>query len=296
MKLRFAKYQGTGNDFVLIDGLDEPLPIVDWPAVANFLCDRHYGVGADGVLLLSRGAAAPFAMRVLNADGSEPQMCGNGIRCLARYLHDSGRVGQGAFEVETGAGVIRPEVLPDLQVRVDMGKPRLTRSEIPMLGPPDERVVEEPIGAGFGTVLVTAVSMGNPHAIMFVPDVDAIPLRDWGPRIERHEMFPERTNVEFVQVMGPNHANMRVWERGSGITLACGTGACATLVAGVLAGRMERDAVIHLPGGPLAIRWEEDGHVWLTGPAEPVFTGEVTLPLERREAAAPAIQHSPPSS
>lgn len=295
MKLRFAKYQGTGNDFVLIDGMDG-LPVVDWPVVATYLCDRHYGIGADGVLLLTRGEQAPFAMRVLNADGSEPGMCGNGIRCLARYLYDMGRVGQGSFAVETGAGVIRPEVLPDLQVRVDMGVPRLTRAEIPMAGPPDEQVIEEPLGAGFGTVLVTAVSMGNPHAVIFVPDADNVPLKDWGPRIERHEMFPERTNVEFVQVMGPRHANMRVWERGSGATLACGTGACASLVAAVLAGRMEREAVIHLPGGPLAIRWEEDGHVWLTGPADPVFTGEVTLPHERRAAAAPPIQHSPPSS
>jgi diaminopimelate epimerase len=295
VKLTFAKYQGTGNDFVVVDGLDG-LPVIDWPAVTSFLCDRHYGIGADGVLLVTRGEAAPFAMRVLNADGSEPEMCGNGIRCVARYLYDRGLVAAGAFDVETGAGVIRPEVLPDLQVRVDMGVPRLTRAEIPMSGPAGERVIEEPLGAGFGTVLVTAVSMGNPHAIVFVPDVDAIPLADWGPRIERHEDFPDRTNVEFVQVMGRSHANMRVWERGSGATLACGTGACATLVAGVLAGRMDREATIHLPGGPLAIRWDADDHVWLTGPADPVFTGEVALPSERREAAAPPIPHSPPTS
>lgn len=295
MKLQFAKYQGTGNDFILVDGL-AGLPVFDWPAAAAFLCDRHYGVGADGVILVEPGKQAPYAMRVINADGSEPEMCGNGIRCVARWLHDTGKVGAGSFDVETGAGVIRPAVLPDGQVRVDMGKPRLTRADIPMAGPPDEQVIEEPLGAGFGTVLVTAVSMGNPHAVMFVPDVDRIPLADWGPRIERHEMFPDRTNVEFAQVMGPNHANMRVWERGSGVTLACGTGACATLVAGVLTGRMAREATIHLPGGPLHIHWDDEDHVWLTGPAEPVYTGEVMLPHERREAAAPKIPHSPPTS
>ena len=266
MKLSFTKYQGTGNDFIVIDALDG-LPVVDWATTAAFLCDRHYGVGADGVLLVERGRRAAFAMRVVNADGSEPEMCGNGIRCVARWLADRGLVTTGPFEVETAAGLIRPEVLPDRHVRVDMGRPRLRRADIPMAGPPDEQVIEEPMGAGFGTVLVTAVSMGNPHAVIFVPDVDRIELADWGPRVERHDVFPQRTNVEFVQVMGPNHANMRVWERGAGVTLACGTGACAALVAGVLTGRLEREAVIHLPGGPLAIRWDADDHVWLTGPS-----------------------------
>jgi diaminopimelate epimerase len=270
--LAFAKYQGTGNDFVVIDGRDGLLA-VDWPRAARFLCDRHFGIGADGLLLVTRGEAAPYRMQVINADGSTPEMCGNGLRCVARFLYDRAAVGLGPFEVETGAGVLRPEVLPDLRVRIDMGKPNLRRSLIPMVGPDARQVVEEPVM----DMLVTAVSMGNPHAVIFVPNVDRVPLAELGPLMEEHPDFPQRTNVEFVEVKSPTLARMRVWERGSGITLACGTGACATLVAGVLTGRLERRATIELPGGPLAIAWDEHDHVWLTGPAEPVFFG--TIPL-----------------
>ena len=183
----------------------------------------------------------------------------------------------GPFDVETGAGVLRPEVLADMQIRVDMGRPALDRQRIPMLGPVTDRVVEEPVGLDGDIVLVTAVSMGNPHAVIFVRDVDKVPLADWGPRIERDPVFPLRTNVEFVEIVDRNCARMRVWERGAGPTLACGTGACATLVAGVLTGRLEREAVIELPGGPLSITWDHQDHVWLTGSAEPVFEGRFTL-------------------
>lgn len=291
--LAFAKYQGTGNDFIVIDGR-EGLPLVDWADTARFLCDRHYGVGADGLLLITRGETAPFKMEVVNADGSRPEMCGNGLRCVARFLFDRGVVSHGPFEVETGAGVLRPEVLADLDVRIDMGRPILERERIPMTGPAQDRVVEEPVGAGAGMVLVTAVSMGNPHAVIFVRDVDAVPLADWGPRLETHPTFPHRTNVEFVQVMGPRLARMRVWERGSGPTLACGTGACATLVAGVLTGKLEREAIIQLPGGPLAIAWDEADHVWLTGPAEHVYDGRVKLPAERQPSPGGDHHHPDP--
>jgi diaminopimelate epimerase len=276
MRLPFAKYQGTGNDFLMVDGLDG-LPALDWGAFARRWCDRHHGVGADGVILVLKGDSAPFAMRVINADGSEPEMCGNGLRCFVRYLADRGLAPVGPFPVETGAGTLRPEVLADGQVRVDMGHPILERARIPMAGPAADQVVDEPIAVGAESFLVTAVSMGNPHAVIFVPDVAAVPLAEWGPPLETHPAFPARTNVEFTQVLDRHSARMRVWERGAGPTLACGTGACATLVAGVLTGRLDREATIHLPGGPLAIAWREDGTIFMTGAAEFVFTGEVPL-------------------
>lgn len=298
MDLAFAKFQGTGNDFVILDGLNG-FSALDWSAIARFLCDRHFGVGADGVLLLERGTKTAFAMRVYNADGSTSAMCGNGLRCLARYLHDRGLVPQGPFGIETGAGVIRPEVLANGQVRVDMGPPRLRRDEIPLAldtADPAGRVVDEPLGFDAGVVLMTAVSMGNPHAVIFVPDLDAVPLAVWGPRIEEDPIFIAGTNVEFVQVVDPTHARMIVWERGSGATLACGTGACATLVAGVLTGRLERDAIIHLPGGPLAVSWAPDDRLWLTGQAEPVYTGEVRLPAELRAQLPATASHALPTT
>ncbi|MFN3429434.1 MAG: diaminopimelate epimerase [Candidatus Sericytochromatia bacterium] len=276
MTLRFAKYQGTGNDFLLIDGL-KGLPDVDWAAFARRWCDRHYGVGGDGVILVLEGQSAPFAMRVINADGSEPEMCGNGLRCFVKYLADRGLAPMGPFDVETGAGTLRPEVLPDGRVRVEMGAPILERSRIPMAGPEAAQVVEEPIAVGAESFLVTAVSMGNPHAVIFVPDAGAVPLAEWGPALERHPSFPARTNVEFTEVLNRREARMRVWERGAGPTLACGTGACATLVAGVLTGRLDREATIHLPGGPLAIAWPEGGPIVMTGAAEAVFEGELPL-------------------
>jgi diaminopimelate epimerase len=276
MTIPFAKYQGTGNDFLMIDGL-ESLPAVDWAAFARRWCDRHYGVGGDGVILVLRGATAPFAMRVINADGSEPEMCGNGLRCFVKYLADRGFAPVGVFEVETGAGTLRPEVLPDGRVRVEMGAPILERARIPMAGPAAAQVVEEPLAVGAESFLVTAVSMGNPHAVIFVPDAEAVPLGEWGPALERHPSFPARTNVEFTEVLNRHEARMRVWERGAGPTLACGTGACATLVAGVLTGRLDREATIHLPGGPLAISWPEGGPIVMTGAAEAVFEGRIPL-------------------
>jgi diaminopimelate epimerase len=274
MTLAFAKYQGTGNDFIMVDGL-QGLPDTDWASFARRWCDRHYGIGADGVILVLQGRTAPFAMRVINADGSEPEMCGNGLRCFVKYLADRSLAPAGRFAVETGAGVLHPEVLADGRVRVDMGAPILERARIPMNGPAAPQVVEEPLAIGDEEFLVTAVSMGNPHAVIFVADTPAVPLAEWGPGLERHPAFPARTNVEFAQVLNRHEANMRVWERGAGPTLACGTGACATLVAGVLTDRLDREATIHLPGGPLEIAWAEGGHVFMTGAAEFVYTGQL---------------------
>lgn len=272
--LSFRKYQGTGNDFIVVDGLNG-LPELDWPAVARRLCDRHFGIGADGLILVLPGAEAAFKMTIYNADGSEPEMCGNGLRCFVRALEDADRAPGGAFPVETGAGVLRPEILADGRVRIDMGPPILERQRIPMGGPRTAQVVDEPVQVGDRTFAVTAVSMGNPHAVIFVPDVEAVPLAEWGPALETHPLFPARANIEFVQVLGPTEARMVVWERGAGPTLACGTGACAVLVAGVQTERMSPEATIHLPGGDLEIAWEADNHVFMTGPAEFVFEGVV---------------------
>jgi diaminopimelate epimerase len=272
----FFKYQGTGNDFILLDGLDD-LPSNDWPEVATRLCDRHTGIGGDGLILVTAGDRTAFKMVIYNPDGSQPEMCGNGLRCFARYLHDQGRLATGPFPVETGAGILSCEVLLDLQVKVDMGAPVLERHRIPMGGARSAQVVDETLTVGEESFEITAVSMGNPHAVIFVKDVAAVPLAEWGPLLEHHPLFLERANIEFVQVLGPHEARMRVWERGAGPTLACGTGACATVVAGVLSDRLEAEATIHLPGGDLAIEWGADNHLWMTGPAELVFIGTILL-------------------
>lgn len=274
MSLAFSKYQGTGNDFILLDGLTAPLPALDWPDFARRWCDRHYGIGGDGLILVLPGQRAPFAMAIYNADGTRPEMCGNGLRCFARYLRDVGRAPDGPFDVETDAGVLQPEVFADGTVRIAMGAPILDTARIPAVGL-GTSPIDAPIEASGERFAVTPVSMGNPHAVIFVPDVAAVPLEAWGPALERHGAFPARANVEFVQVLGRAEARMRVWERGAGPTLACGTGACATLVAGVLTGRLDREATVHMPGGPVTIAWPEGGPVYLTGPAERVFEGRI---------------------
>jgi diaminopimelate epimerase len=220
-------------------------------------------------------------MRIINSDGSEPEMCGNGIRCFARYVYEHGLTTKTQLMVDTLAGLICPELVLESgqvrAVRVDMGEPRLERNEIPMQGPAGQ-VIEEPLQVDGTSYRVTAVSMGNPHAIIFVENTDAFPIEQIGPKIETHPDFPRKTNVEFVQVVSPSHLKMRVWERGAGITLACGTGACATLVAAVLTAHAERTAVVELPGGPLEITWNDaDNHVYMTGPATEVFAGSITV-------------------
>lgn len=279
--LPFTKMQGLGNDFIVIDCSMGDRP-VDWEALAPRLCDRHYGIGADGLLLILPSESADFRMRILNADGSEPEMCGNGLRCFAYYLHTYGLTDATVIKVETGAGLLEVELLmtPDGHargVRVDMGAPRLTRGEVPMAGNPEQRVIQEPLRVGDRTFLVTAVSMGNPHVVTFVERLDEAEFAAYGPLLEAHEAFPRHANVEFVQVVNPGFLRVKVYERGVGPTLACGTGACASLVAAVLSGRAQRKAQVELPGGILDIEWAENDHVYMAGPAAVVFTGVVDL-------------------
>jgi len=273
--LPFTKLQGCGNDYVVVDALRHP--VGDPAALARAVTDRRRGVGADGLLLALPSESADVRMRMFNPDGSEAEMCGNGLRCLARFAAQRGLVPDPAvLRVETGAGVldvrIREEAGRPLLVSVDMGPPRLERAEIPMLGEPG-RVVDEPLAVGGENVDLTAVSMGNPHAVLFVEDVAAAPLSQVGPRLENHTAFPRRTNVEFVQVLSRSEVRQRTWERGVGETQACGTGACAVVVAGVLSGRTDRAVTVHLVGGDLDVTWREDDHVLLTGPAVEVFDG-----------------------
>ncbi len=277
MQLEFVKYQGLGNDFVLVDNRNQNTPYLT-PAQAIQVCDRHFGVGADGVIFLLPGQDnADYTMRIYNSDGSEPEMCGNGIRCLAQFINDL--EGKTTSKISTLAGLIVPEVQPDGQVKVNMGQPRLLAQDIPTtLASPDEKVIDCPIEAAGQSWSVTCVSMGNPHCITFVPDVAAIALEQIGPQFEHHPAFPQRTNTEFIEVVRPDFLKMRVWERGAGATLACGTGACAALVAGVLTGKCANAATIELPGGPLYIEWSEtEQTLWMTGPAQKAFAGVLSL-------------------
>jgi diaminopimelate epimerase len=278
MQLEFTKYQGLGNDFILIDNRAQDLPLLT-PEQSAHWCDRHFGIGADGVIFLLPGqSGTDYTMRIYNSDGSEPEMCGNGIRCLARFITDLEHPDSGypvAYRIHTLAGVITPEVQADGQVRVNMGQPKLLAQEIPTtLAAVDEKVIKQPLTVAGQTWSVTCVSMGNPHCITFVEDVAAIELAHIGPQFEHHAVFPQRTNTEFIQVVNPNYLKMRVWERGAGATLACGTGACASLVAGVLTGNCAAEATVELPGGPLQISWSGlEQAIYMTGPAEKIFTG-----------------------
>ncbi|KYC39348.1 diaminopimelate epimerase [Scytonema hofmannii PCC 7110] len=279
MAIEFTKYHGLGNDFILIDNRSSSTPAIT-PEQAIKLCDRHFGIGADGVIFALPGENGnDYTMRIFNSDGSEPEMCGNGIRCLAAFLADLEGTQRKSdkYAIHTLGGVMTPQLMSDGQVKVDMGLPRLLAGEIPTtLAPDDEKVIAQPIQVAGKTWDVTCVSMGNPHCITFVEDVAAIPLEAIGPQFENHPVFPRRTNTEFIEVVSRDYVKMRVWERGAGITLACGTGACASLVAGVLTGRCDRTATVELPGGPLYIEWSEvDRRVYMTGPAERVFTGKI---------------------
>ncbi len=277
--MEFAKYHGLGNDFILIDNRESKAPVVTSEQAVK-LCDRHFGIGADGVILALPGQqGTDYTMRIFNADGSEPEMCGNGIRCLARFLADlegkSSQIVQ--YRIHTLAGTITPQVESDGQVRVDMGEPRLLAAEIPTtLSLDNQKVIDNPIEVAGQSWSVTCVNMGNPHCITFVEDVAAVPLETIGPQFEHHPAFPQRTNTEFIQVVRPNYLKMRVWERGAGATLACGTGACAALVAGVLTRRCDHTALVELPGGPLEIEWSTvNQRLYMTGPAECAFTGRI---------------------
>lgn len=273
--MQFTKMHGLGNDYVYVNGFDEQ---VDDPgAVAQAVSDRHFGIGSDGLILILPSDKADCRMRMFNADGSEAQMCGNGIRCVAKYVYDRGIARRERLSVETLAGVLdlnlfvaKGEVR---KVRVEMGEPRLQRQQIPMRGTPGE-VIGEPLLIDGTTFEVTAVSMGNPHCVVFVEDVSTFDVAGWGPLFERHDVFPEGVNTEFIQVHDRETFSMRVWERGSGETLACGTGASAAAVACHLTGRTGRRVTGHLLGGPLELEWQaSDNQVLMTGPAVEVFSG-----------------------
>jgi len=291
--MRFTKMHGAGNDYVYVDCLNQPMP--ERPAeLARCISDRHFGVGADGLILICPSTAADARMRMFNADGSEAEMCGNGVRCVAKYVYDHGICRRRTLRIETGRGVLTLELTIEgdrvRQVRVDMGEPILEPARIPVELPdlpPDGRAVDVPVGqyvpiCGSGRWMddcgldprMTCVSMGNPHVVMYCRNVAAVPLETVGPFFERQPIFPNRINVHFVQIQSPGEVTMRTWERGSGITLACGTGACAVCVAGVLTGRTARRVLAHLPGGDLELEWAAAGHIFLTGEAVEVFSGE----------------------
>ena len=274
----FAKLHGTGNDFVLVDArvLDR-----DWPALARAICDRHFGVGADGLILAVASQRAPIRMRIFNADGSEAEMSGNGMRCLVKFAVDDGLVdGRGeTFDVETGAGVLNVRIERDsrgrvTRVRESMGRPRLDPREVPIAVEAAPPITSFPVEVDGRTIAITAVSMGNPHAVHFqdVP-VEAFPLATLGPLMEHHRLFPNRTNFEVVRMTGPATAEMRVWERGVGETLSCGSGASAVMAAARLEGRARDVLELKVPGGILQLEWDGAGDVILTGPVDEVFRG-----------------------
>lgn len=275
----FVKMHGLGNDFVVVEK-DSWVEAGALQPYTRMICDRNFGIGADGLIVTGKDPEMDLFMRIFNADGSEPEMCGNGIRCVARYAYEHHLVDDTSMSVRTLAGLIRPTInLCDDQVTsitVDMGQPILQRELIPMAG--SGAAVGIKTATSFGGVELTAVSMGNPHCIIFVPDVAQVPVALWGSELETNPLFPAKTNVEFVQVVNSAEMIMRVWERGAGITLACGTGACATLVAAVLNGYADRAATVHLLGGDLVIEWNKrDNHIYMTGPAVEVFTGHIQL-------------------
>ncbi len=280
--MKFAKMHGAGNDYVYVNGFEE---VVEDPArLAVEVSNRNFGVGSDGLILILPSQVADLRMRMFNADGSEAEMCGNGVRCVAKYAYDHGLVAEREITVETGAGILTLQLFPNAlnrveKVRVNMGRPRLTRGEIPVTGLPvtglpGEQVVGVELKALDRTFHITCVSMGNPHCVIFVDSVEEFPVEKYGPVIERHPWFPNRINVEFVELLSRTEVRQRTWERGAGETLACGTGASAVTVAGVLSGLTERRIVNHLRGGDLELEWAEDGHVFMTGPAVQVFEGE----------------------
>lgn len=277
--MKFTKLHGCGNDYVYVNLFEET---IENPAELSIkISDRHFGIGSDGLITIGPSDVADFRMRIYNADGSEAEMCGNGIRCVAKYVYDHKLTDKTEISVQTGAGVkiLKLFVEGDKveQVTVDMGEPALAPAEIPVVADGD-RVVDEPIEVCGKEWRMTCVSMGNPHAVVFVDDVENFELEKYGPHFENHERFPKRTNTEFVNVVSRTEAYMRVWERGSAETWACGTGTCATVMACILNGKTDNKVLVHLRGGDLTIEYDEKtNHVFMTGPATEVFNGEVVL-------------------
>jgi diaminopimelate epimerase len=277
VKLKFTKMQGLGNDFVVLDGVRQSLPMT--PALARRLADRHFGVGCDQVLLVERprSAQADFRYRIWNADGGEVGQCGNGARCFVRFVREQGLSDKNELRVETLSGLIVPRLEADGQVSVDMGAPRFEPASVPFVS--DSAATVQPLELGAGRVVqITALSMGNPHAVQLVTDVDSAPVATEGPLIENHERFPQRVNAGYMQVLGRDRIRLRVWERGAGETLACGTGACAAVAAGVRRGLLDAKVRVATRGGDLTIEWRGgDNPVWMTGPASTVFEGEINV-------------------
>ncbi|HNQ05492.1 MAG TPA: diaminopimelate epimerase [Thiobacillaceae bacterium] len=280
MKLKFTKMHGAGNDFVVFDGIRQQVGLTAEQCRA--IADRHFGVGCDQILLVQRPgrADADFRYRIFNADGSEVQQCGNGARCFVRFVHDKGLTRETEIRVETASGIIVPRLEADGQVTVDMGPPRFAPADIPFLAETraPTYVIDVDGPQGVERVEISALSMGNPHAVRVVCNLDAAPVRELGALLERHPRFPERVNVGFMQVLHRREVRLRVYERGSGETLACGTGACAAVVAGISRGLLDPTVTVHTLGGDLDIHWAGDGHaVFLTGPAVTVFEGEIEV-------------------
>jgi diaminopimelate epimerase len=290
--MKFTKMHGLGNDFVLVDGFSESTPPDRYPTLARDVCDRHFGIGADGLVLILPSAAADFRMRIFNADGSEAEQCGNAIRCVGKYLYDQGLTNQTSVVVETKREICPLELAVRdgevVSVRVDMGEPHFERAAVPVVGPPESEALNERLEVDGQQLAVTCVAVGNPNCVTFVEDVAAFPVERLGPLVERHAAFPRRTNVEFIQVLGPDELRMRVWERGVGITLACGSGACAALAAAARTGRTSRAARVHLDGGMLFVEWRENGRLFMSGPAAVVFTGEYPLSIAEERPLAHA--------
>ncbi len=278
--MEFTKMHGLGNDFILVEG-ETALP-ANAGELAVKLCDRFFGIGADGLVYILPSDKADFMMRIMNSDGSEAEQCGNAIRCVAKYVYDRGLTDKSEVTIETiGAGAQKVQLTVEngkaVKVKVDMGAPILKGLQVPTTVDADQ-VVDYPIVVDGREFRFTAVSMGNPHCVIYVDDAVSFDLHTWGPKLEKHPMFPRKVNVEFATVKTRDYADMRVWERGAGPTLACGTGACATLVSSVLNGLTDRTAVVSLKGGELLIEWNEaDNHVYMTGPAQEVYTGKLSV-------------------
>ena len=274
MRLRFSKMQGAGNDFVVLDGIGQRVALT--PGKLRRLADRHFGVGADQVLVVERPSApgVDFRYRIFNADGEEVEQCGNGARCFVRFVREQGMTSKDEIRVETLSGTIVPKLEPDGRVTVDMGRPTFDPARVPFQT--DSAALLQFLDVDGVPVSVTVLSMGNPHAVQVVDDVETAPVATLGPKIERHARFPKRVNAGFMQVVGRRRIRLRVFERGAGETLACGTGACAAVVAGIRRGLLESPVEVAMRGGELTIAWQgADNPVWMTGPAETVFEGEI---------------------
>ncbi|MBO9130695.1 diaminopimelate epimerase [Bacillus sp. 165] len=284
-ELSYTKMHGLGNNYIYVNMFEEHLAEEHLAELAQRVSNVYTGIGSDGLILICPSDYAPVKMRIFNKDGSEGKSCGNGLRCVAKYAYEHKLVDETVFQIDTLAGLVTAEVTVEngvvTYVAVDMGQPRLGRSEIPMLGEEKEGFITETVVFEKQTYELTAVSMGNPHAVIFVDTIEQAPLTTLGPVLERYELFPESVNVEFVEIVNEEEMKFRVWERGSGVTQACGTGACAAVVAAILNGKMQKgtDVTVHLAGGDLFITWTEEGTVIMKGPAETICTGVFYWPV-----------------